>query len=188
MFLAKNVFKTSGFALSFLKAASIRPFTTANVVPQTNEFLVRNCLQTGLGFNPAAVTILAASNPALFEGTPSDAKIPCIWTVMQRYGFADLEKFRLLCLREPRIAVLDPKHVDLLLQTLDEYGILADPAAVMEIFTMHPKILLKKAEKTRRLLYAMYRIIMCEKSDVGQLVLRVPTVLLTSVRIFSPCS
>ena len=173
----KHGLKASSIGL--MKNCCFRSFTAEPI--NDNEALIRNCLQTGLGFTPEAVSTLAGANPNFFKGTPADTKIPGIWSTMQRYGMFNAEKFRALCLKEPKITTLDSSHVDLLLKSLEEYGILQYPEFIFDAFMENPGTVTKSPERTKRLLYVMYRLIQCERQYIGELVIKIPKVLLASV-------
>ena len=150
--------------------------------PSENQAFIKNCLEHGFGFSPPQISTLEQKLPTIFASSSNEIQIPQIWATMQRYGLSDLKKFRTLCLSEPRICELRISHIEKLLDTLKEFGMLEEPGKLFDCFTEYPKLLLKKAEKTERLLKVMFKLIGCDKKYIGELVGSVPVVLFTSVK------
>ncbi len=157
-------------AASRLLPFAVRTPLLAPLAVPTQGLFLRNQQATF-----ATVTPAQASAPKL-PSTP-----PAIWPVLQRYGFTDIKKFSELCKLEPRILGISEAHVDHLLRLMRDYGMLKDQALAFDMWLRFPKIWLKKAEKTERLLIVMWRLIGGDKESIGELVLHLPLILLCSV-------
>jgi len=176
-----SILLTSKLLTSFNSVLYFSASESKTKINTKDEFYIRNCLQNNLGFTNDQINTILKVRPSLLSGSPAETNIPGLWNTLERLGFKNFDKFRELCTKEPRITNLDTKKFDLLLTSMAEYGILGDTDRAMEIFIENPKILLKKAEDTRRLLIVLYRLIESDKKFIGDLVLRVPQILLKTV-------